>query len=97
MCGDKLLIGILSPKTAAVQYDLLTFGIIAKPESAQSQPILAFPVRDIGQLLDRITASSVIRICLKENTDLLVPGGRFLMLFSERFGKPIKVGVLCGR
>ena len=62
-----------------------------------SADTVAFPVRDIGQLLDRITASSVIRICLKEDTDLFVPGGRFLMLFSERFGKPIKVGVLCGR
>jgi hypothetical protein len=75
----------------------LTFDIIAKSESAHSQPILAFPVRDIGQLLERMMASSVIRICLKEATDLFVPGGKFLMLFSERFGKPIKVGVLGGR
>jgi hypothetical protein len=92
LCGEKLLIGILSPKTAAVQYDLLTFDIIAKPESAQSQPILVFPVRDIGQLLDRITASSVIRICLKEDTDLFVPGGKFLRLFSSDLASRSKWG-----
>ena len=62
MCGEKLLVGILPPKTATGEYDLLPFDIVMKSESAQSQPIRAFPGRDIGKLLDRITACSVIRI-----------------------------------
>ena len=84
-------VGILPPKTTAGEYDLLSFDIVTKPESAQSQPILAFPGRDIGQLLDRITACSVIRILTKDEDAFFIPCGEFLVLFSKRFGKSVKV------
>jgi hypothetical protein len=40
--NPELSIRILSAKTAAVQYDLLAFDIIAKSEATESQPVLAF-------------------------------------------------------
>jgi hypothetical protein len=56
LLNPDLSIRILSAKTAAVQYNLLTFDIIAKLKATESQPVLAFLWRAVRgfQLGDKL-------------------------------------------
>ena len=74
-----------------MQDDNPTFDVIPKAEAAKAEPVLAFPERDVFELLDLMMASTVVRIPSEDGSGFFVPSSEFLMLFAEQFGKPIKV------
>jgi hypothetical protein len=66
-----------------MEYDLVSFNIVTKAEAAKAEPVLTLPVRNIGKLLDRMAAGSIVRILTKNGGGFFVPCGEFLMLFTE--------------
>jgi hypothetical protein len=74
-----------------MQYNFSAFDIVTKAEAAKAEPVLPFPGRNVGKLLDRMAAGSIEWILTKNGSGFFVPCGEFLMLFSKRCGKSVKV------
>jgi hypothetical protein len=78
----ELLVGILSPEAAAVQDDFFAFNVVAKSEAAKAETVLPFSGWDMLELLDRMPASSIVRILAKNACRFFVSCSEFLMLFA---------------
>ena len=63
-------ISVLPPKTAVVEHYNLAFDSVTKTPATEMETVLAFPQRDISELLDLMPASTVVGMAAKSSKGL---------------------------